>query len=73
MLEQYNDLLSILDMQEVLCIGRNRAYELLNNGTIPSLRIGKSWKIPKEAVIQYLRSWQHNPAIKGNRKGSGAR
>lgn len=73
MLEQYNELLSITDMQEILCIWRNRTYELLNNGTIPSLRIGKSWKIPKEAVIQYLRSWQHNPAIKGAKKQSGSR
>lgn len=55
MLENYNDLLSIADIQEVLCVGKNRAYDLLKDGTIPSLRIGKSWKIPKEAVIPWLK------------------
>ena len=66
MLEQYEDLMTVQDIQEVLHVGKNRAYELLRDGTISSIRLGKSWKVPKEAVISFLRSWQ-------NGKGSGAR
>ena len=50
MLEQYGALMSVADVQEVLGVGKNRVYEMLNDGTISSIRIGKSWKIPTEAV-----------------------
>lgn len=58
MLEQYNDVLTINDLREVLNIGRNAAYDLLTNGDIPAFRIGRNWKIPKSAVIAYLNRWQ---------------
>ena len=58
MLEQYDTLLTISDLREILNIGRNAAYELLNEGAIPAFRIGRSWKIPKDAVIYYLNQWK---------------
>lgn len=54
MLEQYNDIMSILDIAEVLSIGRNRVYELLGNGDLKGFRIGRNWKIPKRAVQDYI-------------------
>ena len=66
MLDQYEDLMTVQDIQDVLHIGKNRAYELLRDGTISSIRLGKSWEVLKEAVISFLRSWQ-------NGKGSVAR
>ena len=58
MLEQYDTLLTISDLREVLSIGRNAAYDLLNQGTIPAFRIGRNWKIPKDAVIFYINQWR---------------
>ena len=58
MLEQYDPLLTITDLREILNIGRNAAYDLLNRGDIPAFRIGRNWKIPKEAVIFYLNKWK---------------
>ena len=66
MLDQYDDMMSVQDLQEALHVGKNRAYELLRNGTVQAIRMGKSWKVPKEAVIEFLRCWQKN-------NGSGAR
>lgn len=54
MLEQYNDIMSILDIAEVLSIGRNRVYELLSSGDLKGFRIGRNWKIPKKAVQDYI-------------------
>ena len=51
MLEQYLDILSVYDAAEALCIGKNRVYELLDGG-----RIGRVWKIPKEALKEYILS-----------------
>lgn len=58
MLEQYDDLITISDLREILNIGRNAAYDLLNQGAIPAFRIGRNWKVPKDAVIFYLSQWQ---------------
>ena len=58
MLEQYDTLLTISDLREVLSIGRNAAYDLLNQGAIPAFRIGRNWKIPKDAVIFYINQWR---------------
>lgn len=55
MLNQYNDILTIDELCEVLMIGRNQAYKLLNSQELQGFRIGKIWKIPKIAVDDYIR------------------
>ena len=56
MLEQYQDIMTTYEVTEALCIGKNRVYELLGNGIQKGFRIGNIWKIPKEAVIEYIMS-----------------
>ena len=57
-LEQYPDILTVEDLCNVLNIGPNAAYELLQKGAVPAFRIGRRWKIPKEAVIGYIGRWK---------------
>ena len=54
MLEKYPDVLTPDDVIEILNIGRNTVYEMLNNGTIKSIRIGRKHRIPKKILIEYL-------------------
>lgn len=54
MLDAYSDLITIDELCEILQIGRNTAYHLLNSGFIAAFRIGRRWKIPKTAVIDVL-------------------
>lgn len=54
MLEGYSDIMTIEELCEILIIGKNAAYHLLNNGDIQAFRIGSRWKIPKESVITYI-------------------
>lgn len=56
MLDNYADVLTPKELKEVLRIGFNKVYELLNNGDIKSLRVGTKIRIPKSAVIEYLQS-----------------
>jgi len=58
MLDQYEDVLTVTELQEILSVGRNFAYALLQSGTIPSIRVGKKYRIPKEAVLHYLSQWK---------------
>lgn len=55
MLNGYPDILTVTEITEILSIGKNRAYELLEHGSIKGFRIGRVWKVPKEALWEYIR------------------
>lgn len=55
MLNGYPDILTVADITEILSIGKNRAYELLEHGSIKGFRIGRVWKVPKESLWEYIR------------------
>ena len=46
MLEKYADVLTIQELEEALKIGRRLAYTLVRDGTIPSKKIGRIYRIP---------------------------
>ena len=46
-------LLTVEEMASVLRIGRNAAYRLVKDGNIQSIRIGRSIRIPRSALIQF--------------------
>ena len=54
MLEHCDDFLTVEELCEVLKIGQNAAYALLNSGKLKAFRNGRVWRIPKEAVINYV-------------------
>lgn len=47
--------LRVEDLMKILCIGRNTAYELLRSKAIRSIRIGTAYRIPREALEEYLK------------------
>lgn len=53
-IEPTRDIISIEELCEALSIGKNTAYSLLNSKEIAAFRIGRSWKIPKESVSEYI-------------------
>ena len=54
MFTSYPDLADITQLKEMLGIGVNLAYRLVRNQTIPSLKVGREYKIPKRNIIYYL-------------------
>lgn len=47
--------LRVEDLMPLLGIGRNTAYELIRSGQIRSVRIGRQIRIPREALLEFLR------------------
>ena len=47
--------LKVEDLMPILSIGRNMAYKLVRTGQIYSVRIGRSYRIPRNALEDYLR------------------
>lgn len=57
--KSYEDLpllLSVEQLIEVLGIGRTTAYELIRSGEIRSIRVGHQIRIPKEAVVSFIKA-----------------
>lgn len=51
----YPDVVNVEQMCSMLGgIGKKTAYDLLRNGDIRHIKLGKSFKIPKVCVIEYL-------------------
>ena len=56
MFENFDDVVDIETFMEMLGIGRNKAYELLNSGEIKAFRVGKKWRIPRVSIEKYILS-----------------
>lgn len=59
MLNDYDDIMTVSDISKILYIGKNRVYELLETGKLKGFRIGRVWKIPKEALREYILVQSH--------------
>mgnify|MGYP004527819399 FL=1 len=52
-----NSILTVLSVSEVaeyLGVGKNRVYELLNDGKLKGFRMGSTWKISRMALENYI-------------------
>ncbi len=56
MFRDYPDVLTPQQVQEMLGVGQGMAYQLLREGKIQNVRMGKLYRVPKSAVIDYLYS-----------------
>lgn len=52
-LEQYT-VLTPQEVMEILNIGQNSMYHMLNSGQLPAFRVGRSWRITLEALEDYM-------------------
>ena len=54
---KYNEIPAVItveELAEILRIGRNSAYKLVKSGEIDIIRIGRTIRIPKNALLDYL-------------------
>lgn len=55
MFEDYPDIVEVNDLRKMLGgISRRMAYRLLINQEIRNVKVGRTYKIPKVCVIEYL-------------------
>ena len=54
MFSEYDDIVSVEDVMEMLHLGRVTVYNLLKSGRIHTLRVRKKYVIPKKSVIDFL-------------------
>lgn len=52
---KYPDILTTKQVQEILGIGRISVYNLIESGQIKAFQIGRTYKIPKISIINFLK------------------
>lgn len=62
-LENYPDVLTPDEAMQVLSIGKNTIYKLLQSNAIKSLKIGKLYRIPKAYLQDFILSCYNDSCI----------
>lgn len=55
MFEEYNDIVTVKELCQMLKIGRNTAYKLVHSGQFKYILIQKQIRILKSSVIDFVR------------------
>lgn len=58
MFDNYKDVLTVNEVCSALSMGRNSVYELLQNGSIKSIKIKKKYYVPKPFLIDFINSFK---------------
>ncbi|UVJ38815.1 helix-turn-helix domain-containing protein [Arthrobacter sp. CJ23] len=48
--------MTVAEVAEVLRVSKMTVYRLVHSGEMPAVRFGRSFRVPEEAVAQYLKS-----------------
>ena len=59
MFDHADDLLTVEEAADLLKMGRGAIYPLLATGQLKGFRNGRVWRIPKDALIQFIRNSSH--------------
>lgn len=52
-------LLTVGEVASIMGVSKMTVYRLVNSGHLPAIRVGRSFRVPEQAVYEYLReSWQ---------------
>ena len=71
MFSEYPDILSVQDIQGALAVGRSTAYRLINSGAIKHWRVGRTVKIPKPFLIDFVVNSCYNNGVVENPPSEG--
>lgn len=58
--KDYPDVVSVIQMAEMLQIGSALAYRLVSSGTMKSRKIGRDYKISKATIIEFVHEVEKN-------------
>ncbi|WP_240798000.1 helix-turn-helix domain-containing protein [Streptomyces sp. F001] len=51
--------LTVAEVASIMGVSKTTVYRLVNSRHLPAIRVGRSFRVPEQAVYEYLReSWQ---------------
>jgi excisionase family DNA binding protein len=55
--------LTIYEIATMMRISKMSAYRLIHSGELEAIRVGRSYRVPEQAVISYMRGAAYTPAV----------
>ena len=53
-LNQYPDILTIKDCQDILQVSRGTILRLLHEDELPAFRVGNRWRVRRESMLAFI-------------------
>ena len=63
--EQQHEWMKVPEVAEELRIARSRAYELVADGEIPAVKIGRSVRVRRKELDRWLEDQNYTDAVRG--------
>ena len=60
MFKEFPDILTIPQVAQTLGIGRKAAYALVNENKLGAIRVGRSIKVPKFSLEEFIKTARNN-------------
>ena len=66
MLREYPDVMNIEQMSQALGVSTKTGYGLLKNGKVACLKVGRTYRIPKVHLLDYMKVMEQEKSGKTN-------
>jgi excisionase family DNA binding protein len=53
--QAWPELMTVAEVAAIMRVSKMTVYRLVHSGEIEAIRVGRSFRVPKQAVDQYLR------------------
>lgn len=63
MFKEYPDILTVPQVAQALGVGRKAVYDLVNNKILGAIRVGRTIKVPKFSLEEYVKTARNNVAL----------
>ena len=54
--------LTVAEVASIMRVSKMTVYRLVHSGELEAIRVGRSYRIPEQAVISYMRGAAYTPA-----------
>lgn len=54
--------MTVAEVAAVMRVSKMTVYRLVHSGELPAVRVGRSFRVPEQAVDEYLRGSYHGTA-----------
>lgn len=63
MFKEYPDIMTVPQVAQALGIGVKAAYALVNGNRLGCIRIGRTIKVPKEMLVEFVKTARNNVVL----------
>ena len=63
MFKEYPDILTVPQVAQALGVGRKAEYDLVNNKILGAIRVGRTIKVPKFSLEEYVKTARNNVVL----------